>query len=276
MKINRNVLCPCGSGKKYKKCCGSRLIAETEKKYVNEAHEWMDQNILNGRSPDLYGFLILVDHKIPAGEIWNQLQFWSEQYLNFGENRTRIIHKIIDEAIEYQVELDKQEGYRPYFCHKGCSNCCYQPVACTIEEAQLIYKYCAENKIYIDFEKLERQHKYIEFDSSNNFNGRTAWDDQPEDDRSCVFLDKGEQTCRIWEVRPFVCRVHLAEKTNQYCRSRNGVPDPNAMGIHYPACSYILSSIFTIHHDSVGKMMGRLLLHQKLNDNSLQSGRLLS
>ncbi|MDR1560454.1 MAG: SEC-C domain-containing protein [Clostridiales bacterium] len=26
-KINRNDPCPCGSGKKYKKCCGERLIA---------------------------------------------------------------------------------------------------------------------------------------------------------------------------------------------------------------------------------------------------------
>ena len=27
-KINRNALCPCGSGKKYKKCCGSNSVLE--------------------------------------------------------------------------------------------------------------------------------------------------------------------------------------------------------------------------------------------------------
>jgi len=267
VKINRNADSPCGSGKN---CCGSQPVAITGKKYLNEAHEWMDKNILNGRTPDLYGFLILVDHKIPAEEIWNQLQFWSEQYLVFGENRTQICHKIIDETIEYQAELDKQDGYRPYYCHKGCSNCCYQPVACTDEESQLIYKYCSDNKIYIDFEKLERQQGFMEFDSSNNFNGRTTWNNQAEGDQACVFLDNRDETCTIWDVRPFVCRVHLAEKTSQYCKSSNGIPDPNAIGIHYPVCSYILSSIFTIHHDSVGKMMGRMLLDQKFKVNSLQ------
>ena len=261
MKTNRNVLCPCGSGKKYKKCCGNVPVVKPAVTYVNEAHEWMDSNILNGRKPDLYGFLILVEHEIPADEIWNQLRFWTEQYLDSKVNRTRKFHELIDVKINYEAGVDEREGYPPCFCHKGCSNCCYQPAACTDEEAQLIYNYCTDNKINIDFEKLERQLRYIEVDSDNNFYGKTTWDDQPAHDQSCVFLDKG--ICTIWEVRPFVCRVHLAEKTNEYCRSRNGVPNPEAHGIHYPICSYILSSIFTVHHDSVGKLMGRLLLQQK-------------
>jgi hypothetical protein len=60
-----------------------------------------------------------------------------------------------------------------------------------------------------------------------------------------------------------VCRVHLAEKTNEHCRSRNGVPDPEALGIHHPVSSYILSSIFTIHHETIGKTMGKLLLEKR-------------
>lgn len=223
----------------------------------------MDTHILNGRYPDLYGFLILVDHNIPAAETWNQLQYWSKQYLDFGKDRTRICHRIIDNAIEEQMLLDKEDGYRPCFCHKGCSNCCCQPVACTDEEAALIYSFCAENKVTIDFEKLERQEHYMEFDENNNFTGKTNWNDQIESDQSCVFLNTSDRTCMIWQVRPFVCRVHLAEETDKHCKSVNGVPDPEAIGIHYPVCSYILSSIFTIHHDSVGKMMGSLLLHEK-------------
>jgi Fe-S-cluster containining protein len=242
---------------------------KTAKKYVNEAHEWMDKNILKGKSPNLYGFLILVNHDIPAEEIWNQLQFWSEQYLAFGEKRTRKLHDIIDQSIEYQIQLDKEDGYRPLFCHKGCSNCCYQPIACTDDEARLIYSFCSVNNIHIDFDKLERQMKFVEYNSNNDFEGITTWDDQPEEDLSCVFLDSKDSSCMIWDVRPFVCRVHLAEKTNEYCRSHNGVPNPLACGIHYPVCSYILSSIFTIHHDSVGKMMGRLLLKQKADNNIL-------
>ena len=89
-----------------------------------------------------------MDHNIPAEDIWDQLKLWSELYLDFGENRTRICHRIINQVIEYQIEIDKQNGYRPPFCYKGCSNCCYQPIACTDEEAQLINKYYAENKRY--------------------------------------------------------------------------------------------------------------------------------
>ena len=260
MKIENNVNSLHDNSEK---CRSHKPAGKTGAKYINESHEWMDKNILKGRYPVLYGFLILVDHKLPAGEIWDQLQFWSEQYLNFGENRTRICHKIIDETIEYQIEIDKQDGYRPYHCHKGCSNCCYQSVACTGEEAELIYRYCEDNRIEIDFEKLQRQQKFMETDSNNNFYEKTAWNVQPEEDQACAFLNKEDRSCAIWEVRPFVCRVHLAEKTNEYCRSYNGIPDPRASGIHYLACSYILSSIFTIHHDTIGKTMSRLLLDLK-------------
>lgn len=263
MNINRNDPCPCGSGTKYKKCCGDKADSLTDKKYLNEAHKWMDENILQGRYPYLYGYLLLVEHNIPAAEIWNQLQDWSEQYMNLGERRTQIFHKIIDDAIEYQKEADKHDGFPVPFCTKGCSNCCYQPVACTSEEAQLIYHYCVENKIYIDFEKLERQQKHIEYDSKNNFTEKTDWNEQADEDQACIFLDMTDNSCMIWEVRPFVCRVHLAAETEKHCRSINGVPDPDALGIHYPACSFILSSIFSVHHDSVGRMMGRLLLEYK-------------
>ena len=153
-----------GGGKEY-----PPANPETAKRYVNESHEWMDVNILHGRYPDLYGFLILMEHSIPAEEIWDQLKLWSEQYIEFGENRTRICHRIIDRIIEYQLETDKQDGYPPPYCHRGCSNCCYQAVACTDEEAELIYNYCIENRIYIDFAKLERQQKHMEFDSNGNW-----------------------------------------------------------------------------------------------------------
>lgn len=266
MKIKGNAGCPCGSGKKYQQCCGIHSFPERKKRYISEAHEWMDKNILHGRNPDLHGYLVLVEHNIPAGEIWNQLKFWTEQYLYFGENRTRICHRIIDRLLESRAEADEQDGYPQSFCHKGCSNCCFQPVACTDEEAQLIYRHCAENGIYIDFEKLERQRRFMESDSCGNFTGTVNWNKQDEGDQSCIFLNTDDRTCRIWEIRPFVCRVHLAGETDRYCRTYNDIPDPDSIGIHYPECSYILSSIFTVHHDSIGKMMGQLLLDRKYNE----------
>ena len=230
MKTGHDDHCTCDSYKKYKSHCAGRPASNTVKKYINEAHEWMDKKILKGRYPDLYGFLILVDHNIPAEEIWDQLRFWSEQYIDFGEDRTRLCHRIIDETIEYQAEADRREGFRPAFCHKGCSNCCYQPVACTDEEARLIYRFCSEYEIDIDYKKLERQQAFIEFDSDNNFTGRTTWNNQPEEDQACVFLDRLDETCRIWQMRPFVCRVHLAEKTDRHCRSQKL---PSVLRFHF-------------------------------------------
>lgn len=103
--MNCNDVCSRDSGKKYKKYRGSRAADQAEKKYVNEAHEWMDQNVLHGSYPDQYGYLILVDHDVPAEEIWNQLQYWFQQYLNFGKNCTAMCHRIIDQAIEYQIKF---------------------------------------------------------------------------------------------------------------------------------------------------------------------------
>ena len=205
MSTGRNDPCPCGSGEKYKKCCGARLD-ESAGRYISAAQEWMDRNILNGRYPDLHGFLLHVDHEIPPEEIWEQLYFWSQQYLAAGENRTKKFHEIVDEAMRYQAELDREDGYNPPFCRKGCANCCYQPVACTDEEAKLIARHCAAHGIEIDAAKLERQTAHMTFDGEGNFEGCPTWDEQPEDDRSCVFLDASDRSCRIWEARPFVCR----------------------------------------------------------------------
>lgn len=232
----------------------------------------MDKTILKGRYPDLFGYLVLVEHSIPAEEIWTQLHFWSEQYLSCGSHRTERFHEIIDEKIEQQLELDKQAGYHLPFCHKGCSNCCYQPVLCTHEEAQLVSAYCAEHRIPIDYETLSKQLTVLDAASGNEGGSLPTWDEQAEAEQACVFLDREEGICRIWKVRPYVCRVHLAEKTNEHCRSRGGVPNPLARGIHYPVCSYILSSIFSIHHDSIGKTMGRLLLEQHLASSGANPG----
>ncbi|HNX58249.1 MAG TPA: SEC-C metal-binding domain-containing protein [Spirochaetota bacterium] len=260
--IHRNGLCPCGSGKKYKKCCGASPIVSSVapvKTYVNDSHRWMDENVLHGRYPDLHGFLVLVDHDIPADEIWDQLAYWSRRYLECSVDRSRHFHEIIDEMIERQMRLDIDEGFAPAFCHKGCSRCCYQPVACTDDEARLISEFCLDRGIAIDYDRILRQSSHIIFDNDDNFTGETTWDDQPASDRGCVFLDEKDGSCTIWEVRPFVCRVHLAAETDTYCGTNNGAVDSRAEGIHYSDCSYLLSAVFSIHHDSIGRMMNRLL-----------------
>lgn len=258
MKTDRNAPCPCGSGEKYKHCCGNRTAAG--KTYINAAHEWLDAHVLNGRYPDLYGFLVNVDHEIPAPEIWNRLRFWTEQYMRAGENRTALFHDLVDEETARLLEADRLDGYAPPFCSKGCAGCCCQPVACTDEEAELIHSYCERNGIPVDCGKLERQLRFMRFDQNGDFTGAPEWDEQPENDRSCVFLNAADSSCMIWDVRPFVCRNQMAE-SGEFCRPIKGAPDPRAAAIQYAECSYILSAVFTVHHDSVGKMMACLLLN---------------
>jgi hypothetical protein len=61
-------------------------------------------------------------------------------------------------------------------------------------------------------------------------------------------------------VRPLVCRVHLAQDTDQYCAPHNGLENAEAQGINYIEMSYVLSVVFTLHRDSIKRTLGRLLL----------------
>jgi len=45
MKIDPDSECPCGCSKKIKNSRVNNFSAEPAKKYVNDAHEWMDVNI---------------------------------------------------------------------------------------------------------------------------------------------------------------------------------------------------------------------------------------
>lgn len=239
---------------------GNNSDTENSRDYINNAHQWMSENILHGRAPVLYGFLVAVEHSIPAGTIWENLARWTGQYLSNGRNRTEEFHAIFDRELEALVTDDIKSGYRPPFCFKGCSECCYQHVACTDEEAQLIHNFCSSHGIAIDYEKMLRQLDYLEFDKEGNFNGQSSWSAQSESDQACPFLDMDEGTCTIWPVRPFVCRSTLAEVTCDYCRPYNGMPSPESKAILHPETSYILSAVFTVHHDSIGKTMAKLLL----------------
>lgn len=230
---------------------------------VSKDQEWLEKNILKGGDLFFYGNLYDEVSNISAEVFWKELRTISENYLAAGKERSQIFHQIIDEKLAALIERDKRYGYPPPYCHKGCCNCCHEVIYCTDEEAEAIHKYCQENKISIDYEKIKRQLTHIEVDQKNDHTGITTWNDQKEEDQSCVFLDKTDGACKVWQERPFVCRVHLAEKTNQYCRPHNGEANPNACGINYPEWSYILTSIFTIHKESIKKTMGRLLFTLK-------------
>jgi Fe-S-cluster containining protein len=227
---------------------------------MNEDRKWMEEHVLGEGDLLLYGRLSEEMTDLPPDVVWKELRTVAEKYLIGGADRTGVFHHIVDETIDALTERDKRFGYPPPFCHKGCCNCCYELVYCTSEEARHIHNHCRETGLAIDNAKLERQLKYVETDEHLDHTGITTWNDQIEADQACVFLDPADGSCVIWPARPLVCRVHLAEGTDQYCRPHNGQVNPQASGINYIELSYILSAIFTIHRDSIKKTMGRLLL----------------
>ena len=222
---------------------------------------WLEAHVLGEGDLLLYGRLAEEIRDAPPEDLWQQLRAVAEPYLAAGADRTRRFQRIVDETIEALVARDQRFGYPPPFCHKGCCNCCHELVYCTSEEAEQIHGHCRAAGIPIDRAKLERQLGHVAADEHQDHTGATTWNDQEEADQACVFLDRTDGSCAIWAVRPMVCRVHLAEGTDRYCRPHNGQENPKARGISYLELSYLLSAIFTIHRDSVKKTMGRLLLN---------------
>jgi len=227
---------------------------------MNEDRAWLEEHVLGSGDLLLYGRLLEEMNEIPPGEIWQELRAAAEPYLAGGTERTAVLHRKVDALIEALVSRDQRFGYPPPFCHKGCSNCCHELVYCTDEEARGIHGHCKTAGIAIDHARIARQLRHVVTDERLDHTGATTWNDQPEADQACVFLDPADGSCMIWPVRPLVCRAHLAEQTDQHCRPHNGQVNPKAIGISYIELSYILSAIFTIHRDSIKKTMGRLLL----------------
>ena len=221
---------------------------------------WVEEQLLGAGDLLVYGRLAEELEETPPAEIWKQLRAIAEPYLAGGADRTERIHQLVDETIDALVARDQRFGYPPPFCHKGCCNCCHELVYCTADEARLIHDHCQATGLAIDLAKLERQLRHVATDAQGDHTGATTWNDQEEADQACVFLDPQTGACRIWPVRPMVCRVHLAEGTDAHCRPHNGQVDPEVRGIDYLELSYILTALFTIHRDSIKKTMGRLLL----------------
>jgi len=223
-------------------------------------YRWLETHVLGTGDLLLYGRLSEELGEMAPTDLWKELRAAAEPYLAGGPDRADAAHRTVDALLEGLLKRDARFGYPQPFCHKGCCNCCHELVYCTSEEARLIHDHCLASGLTIDYARLERQLRHVETDEHLDHTGGTTWNDQPAADQSCVFLEQEGGACAIWPVRPMVCRVHLAERTDAHCRPRNGVPDPAALGINHLETSYMLSAICTIHRDSIKKTMGRLLL----------------
>jgi Fe-S-cluster containining protein len=221
---------------------------------------WVERHLMADGDLLLYGRLAEDFQDLAPEELWRGLRAAAEPYLAGGTDRTAALHREVDATLEALTARDRRFGYPPPFCHRGCSNCCHELVYCTSEEARRILDHCRAQGIPLDRALLERQLRHVARDANGDHTGATTWNDQPEADQACAFLDPADGSCRIWAVRPMVCRAHLAEGTDAHCRPRNGVEDPRALGISYLELGYLLSAVFTLHRGSVRKTLGGLLL----------------
>lgn len=116
-------------------------------------------------------------------------------------------YKFMDTKIASKID-----GYLPnkISCKKGCSFCCEIHVNISKHEATLLHKLINEDKLEIDYEKVERQ-------SKKNYK---TWRELDPEDRKCVFLKNNE--CSIYDYRPGVCRKYMVVSEPLDCNVNNG------------------------------------------------------
>nr|WP_320133404.1 YkgJ family cysteine cluster protein [uncultured Holophaga sp.] len=224
-----------------------------------EDRAWLEEHVLKGGGLLVYGRLAEELEELEPEEVLRELRAAAEAYLADGESRTALAHARADRLIEVLLARDRRFGYPEPFCHRGCAECCHEVVYATGEEAWRILDYCGREGISLDLGRLRRQLAHVDLDERGDHRGGTTWSEQPEADQACVFLGE-DQACRVWPVRPLVCRAHLAEGSDRFCRPRNGVENPEAHGISYMELAYLITAVFTIHRDSARKTLPGLLL----------------
>jgi hypothetical protein len=215
-KIGRNTQCPCGSGRKFKKCCGV-----TESK------------TLNPKRPD-----VELNLEKPEVELSRDIAYRGK----IGRRRRDFCINYIDKKREILFKTKQAQDKRAAVlgktisCKKGCHYCCSAYVEAWVQECEAIVFYLYENpailKTFLD--------KYPKWRQSVKDNGdlyrllKPFWFDNPpgdiqtkkqidkqtkryyEQQIECPFLDDG--VCSIYEVRPYSCAALFAFTPSDYCR----------------------------------------------------------
>lgn len=86
MKISRNSLCPCGSNKKYKRCCLSKV--------VQTAHCWMDDegiHVVSSGEPMTSEQLDSLSEKYQKN--LRSSPMWKEMVKEFGQQEAEALLK---------------------------------------------------------------------------------------------------------------------------------------------------------------------------------------
>lgn len=218
-KTGRNEQCYCGSGKKYKKCCGQN----NGKGVVSIA----DKRLIQLNEEAAYN-----------GEIGASRERFCENYIHWKKGGLEAIGKKLQTAITNAGKM--------VTCKEGCSYCCSQYIVSSLQENEAIAFYLYNNQealcnflknypIWRDkvkenetlYKKIGRL--YLETtilgdneDMQKNFLKATS--SYFELDIPCPFLHNG--SCTIYEVRPFCCVSGLSTTPAEWCKaSSNNLAD---------------------------------------------------
>ena len=212
---SRNAPCPCGSGKKYKRCCGASS---------------QPVPVRVGKERDYLTLNRAIAYK---GKIGRMREDFCRHYIN---NKKTVI-KVIEKNLANQI-VTRGETIT---CHKGCFYCCSQYIGGTLQEAEAIVYYLYQHEAaFTDFvqayPRWRAQVREIEsvFNRINQIfseimaNGPTKENQQAYNEATslylaqnipCAFLSNG--ICSIYEVRPWPCAATVATTPGEWCSPSN-------------------------------------------------------
>lgn len=224
MGIGRNEPCPCGSGKKYKKCCGA-----TDRQFAI-THE-LDYFAINKN----------IAYK---GKIGQQRENFCIEFIKKKKVNLNLIQ-------QKQVEETAKSG-ETISCRKGCCLCCSMYVEATMQECEAIVYYLYQNdEVLATF--LQNYPRWRERIRENGDLFKQCGhlgniDFTPENAHAflqqvyeeeehylkqnipCPFLHN--QLCSIYEVRPYTCAARIVTSPPEWCSSEN--PNEPQIRIAFP------------------------------------------
>lgn len=203
-KIGRNSLCPCGSGKKYKNCCGKS--SETLPTQGTGERDYLTLNRL-------------IAYK---GKVGKKREDFCKRYVEHKK-------KVIKNIVENLTNMVTARG-ETITCNKGCYYCCSQYIGGTIQEAEVIVYYLYNHNAsfnhfvreYPKWRARVRENEAVFTEVRNAFQEYLSSGGQIKARQRflaetevylkqnilCPFLNNNE--CSIYEVRPWCCASVVA------------------------------------------------------------------
>ncbi len=216
-RVKRNDPCPCGSGKKYKRCCGS--VSST-----------------SGRMPAQIDPFKLSRAIAYEGKVGRQREAWCVEYMKHKKTQN-------EELMSKLVKSAESRG-ETITCHLGCSFCCVEQVSSPLQECEAIVYYLYRHETALKAflqqfpqwgSELEKHRAMVErlpqlhheMIQSRTKESKQAYEQEGDAyarlNIPCPFLD--DDKCLIYEVRPWVCANLAATTPAERCNPTN--PDWN-------------------------------------------------